>query len=130
MRFQHRPILFAFLVGAGCATPDTGRPADPMAESAVDPSIDPSLDPSAATAVQAALSLDDRVTACSTDPRVVVGAVTLDTCVGADLFFWAPFGGNGRTCATCHRVSDNLTIDPKFIATLPQTDPLFIAEND
>jgi mono/diheme cytochrome c family protein len=130
MRFHHGPVLFAFLVGAGCAATDASPPADQTAESTVDPSIDPSLDPSADAAVQAAVTFDDRVTACSADPRVVVGAVTLDTCVGADLFFRAPFGGNGRTCATCHRVSNNLTIDPRFIATLPQTDPLFVAEND
>jgi hypothetical protein len=130
MRLHHRPVLIAFLVGAGCATTDAGSPPDQMVESAVDPSQDPSLDPSAAASVQASITFDDRVAACSADPRVVAGAVTLDTCVGADLFFRAPFGGNGRTCATCHRVSNNLTIDPKFIATLPQTDPLFVAEND
>jgi hypothetical protein len=122
--------LFACLVGAGCAATDASPPADPTAESAIDPSVDPSLDPSADAAAQASITFDDRVTACAADPRVVVGAVTLDTCVGADLFFRAPFGGNGRTCATCHRVSNNLTIDPRFIATLPQTDPLFVAEND
>jgi hypothetical protein len=122
--------LIALLAGAGCAATDTGPPPDQTAESAVDPSVDPSLDPSAAASVQASVTLDDRVATCQADPRVVVGVVTLDTCVGADLFFRAPFGGNGRTCATCHRVSDNLTIDPKFIATLPQTDPLFIAETD
>jgi hypothetical protein len=121
--------LIALLAGAGCAATDTGPPPD-QTESAIDPSVDPSLDPSAAASVQASITIDDRVAACQADPRVVVGVVTLDTCVGADLFFRAPFGGNGRTCATCHRVSDNLTIDPKFIATLPKTDPLFIAEND
>jgi hypothetical protein len=130
MRFHHRSVLLALLAGAGCAATDTSPPADQSPESAVDPSLDPSLDPSADAAAQASVTFEDRVATCTADPRVVVGAVTLDTCVGADLFFRAPFGGNGRTCATCHRVSNNLTIDPKFIATLPQTDPLFIAEND
>jgi mono/diheme cytochrome c family protein len=48
---------------------------------------------------------------------------------GAQLFFKETFGGNGRTCGTCHRAERNLTIDAAFIATLPQTDPLFVAEN-
>src|SRR5581483_7233738 len=49
---------------------------------------------------------------------------------GAQLFFNETFGGNGRTCGTCHRAEDNLTIDPAFIATLPQSDPLFVGENN
>jgi len=49
---------------------------------------------------------------------------------GADLFQNATFGGNGRTCATCHPARNNFTIDPKFIATLPQSDPLFVFENN
>lgn len=49
---------------------------------------------------------------------------------GAHLFFNETFGGNGRTCGTCHRAENNLTIDPAFIATLPQSDPLFVAENN
>jgi mono/diheme cytochrome c family protein len=48
---------------------------------------------------------------------------------GAQLFFNETFGGNGRTCGTCHRAENNLTIDPAFIATLPQSDALFVAEN-
>ncbi len=72
----------------------------------------------------------DPATVCAGDPRVVSGVVTAATCVGANLFFRGTFGGNGRTCATCHRVDDNLTIDPKFISTLPPTDPLFVAEFD
>lgn len=49
---------------------------------------------------------------------------------GAQLFFNETFGGNGRTCGTCHRAEHNLTIDPAFIAQLPQSDPLFVAENN
>lgn len=71
----------------------------------------------------------DRIAACNEDPRVQLGLVSVDICVGADLFFRESFGGNGRTCATCHPVAHNLTIDPTFIATLPPTDALFIAEN-
>lgn len=49
---------------------------------------------------------------------------------GRDLFLNATFGGNGRTCATCHPEENNFTIDPKFIATLPDEDPLFVHEFD
>jgi len=47
---------------------------------------------------------------------------------GRDLFNKETFNGNGRTCATCHPATNNLTIDPQFIATLPPKDPLFVAE--
>ena len=45
---------------------------------------------------------------------------------GAQLFFSETFGGNGRTCGTCHRLEDNLTIDAAFIGKLPADDPLFV----
>ena len=47
---------------------------------------------------------------------------------GRNLFFNATFGGNGRTCGTCHRATNELTIDASFIASLPPTDPLFVSE--
>src|SRR5262249_45213927 len=47
---------------------------------------------------------------------------------GARLFFRETFAGNGRTCGSCHRAENNLTIDANFIATLPASDPLFVAE--
>jgi len=47
---------------------------------------------------------------------------------GERIFFNETFNGNGRTCGTCHPAENNLTIDPAFIATLPKTDPLFVAE--
>jgi hypothetical protein len=47
---------------------------------------------------------------------------------GARLFDNETFDGNGRTCSTCHRFENNFTIDPEFIATLPEDDPLFMAE--
>jgi len=49
---------------------------------------------------------------------------------GAQIFFNEKFGGNGRTCSTCHPAENNFTIDPKFIATLPANSPLFVGEND
>ena len=47
---------------------------------------------------------------------------------GKEIFFNETFDGNGRTCGTCHRQENNFTIDPVFIATLPNEDPLFVAE--
>lgn len=67
--------------------------------------------------------------ACQADPRVQSGVVSLTECIGADIFFRETFNGNGRTCGTCHRVERNFAIDPTFIARLPNSDPLFIAEN-
>ncbi len=58
------------------------------------------------------------------------GSLALDHLIsqGARLFLEETFKGNGRTCGTCHPVSNNFTIDADFIATLPSTDPLFVAE--
>jgi mono/diheme cytochrome c family protein len=47
---------------------------------------------------------------------------------GRDIFLKETFNGNGRTCGSCHPPENNFTIDPRFIATLPATDPLFVAE--
>jgi mono/diheme cytochrome c family protein len=49
---------------------------------------------------------------------------------GEVLFFEETFGGNGRTCGTCHPRENNFTLDPEFIATLPSDDPLFVAETN
>jgi hypothetical protein len=76
---------------------------------------------------QAALSAAEQ--ACYSDPRVTSGLVPWAVCAGSALFFQETFGGNGRTCGSCHPVANNFTIDKPFLATLPATDPLFIAEN-
>jgi cytochrome c peroxidase len=50
---------------------------------------------------------------------------------GKDLFFNETFEGNGRTCGTCHPITENLTINAEFIQQLHETnpnDPLFVAE--
>lgn len=47
---------------------------------------------------------------------------------GRTVFLAEKFGGNGRTCGTCHPESNNFTLDPQFIATLAPNDPLFVAE--
>ncbi len=77
-----------------------------------------------------ALLIDDATELCEEDPRVTLNLVSLDVCVGAELFFRDTFGGNGRSCASCHPAAHNYTIDPDFIATLPNSDPLFIAEQE
>lgn len=74
------------------------------------------------------LSFAQHQTRCTTDPRVQAGQVTLTECIGADIFFIENFNGNGRTCASCHRLERNFAIDPPFIARLPLADPLFVAE--
>jgi len=121
-------LITGLLAGSGCVSSDPTSEAEPSDDSPVE-SVAESVAESAATVSTAAtITLDARTAACKLDPRVVVGVVSVETCVGADLFFRDSFGGNGRTCATCHPVAHNLTIDPQFIATLPPTDPLFVAE--
>lgn len=56
------------------------------------------------------------------------GLVSQAVSDGADLFFRGTFGGNSRTCGTCHRVNNNQGLDLDFIQTLPPNDPLFVAE--
>lgn len=80
-----------------------------------------------------ALTADERLAACASDPRVVAGLVSARVCAGAELFFREPFAGNGRTCGSCHPAANNLTIDRPFIDALRATnpdDPLFIAEQE
>lgn len=47
---------------------------------------------------------------------------------GREIFFNETFAGNGRTCGSCHPSENNFTIDAAFIATLPDNNPLFVAE--
>ena len=49
---------------------------------------------------------------------------------GNQLFFSETFGGNGRTCGSCHPSDNNFTIDPKYLTTLAPDDPLFVAETN
>jgi hypothetical protein len=86
-------------------------------------------DPTGDGVVQVRAALTDPVSVCNQDPRVNSGLVPLAVCAGARVFFDETFGGNGRTCGTCHPASNNFTLDQPFIASLPATDPLFVAEN-
>jgi cytochrome c peroxidase len=49
---------------------------------------------------------------------------------GRRLFLEETFAGNGRTCGTCHVETNNFTVDPEHIKTLPTNDPLFVAETN
>ena len=102
-------LIMGLVAAAGCATEEDVATTATTAQS---------------------VTLNDRIAQCSSDPRVTTGIVNIDTCVGADLFLRETFNGNGRSCATCHPVAHNATIDPAFIATLPSTNPLFVAENN
>jgi hypothetical protein len=74
------------------------------------------------------LAVSQRLAACRQDPRVLAGLVTAEVCTGASIFFNETFGGNGRTCGSCHPVANNFTIDPNFVRSLPASDPLFVFE--
>ena len=62
--------------------------------------------------------------ACTAPPLPATDLVSK----GREIFFNQTFNGNGRTCGTCHPARNNFTLDPAFIAKLPPTDPLFVAE--
>jgi hypothetical protein len=46
----------------------------------------------------------------STQVLISHGLISQEVGDGGDLFFRATFGGNGRTCGTCHSVEDDQTI--------------------
>ncbi len=74
-----------------------------------------------------------RLATCSQDLRVTAGLVSPDVCAGADIFFRETFGGNGRTCGSCHPMANNTTVDVPFLTALHQSnpnDPLFVFETD
>jgi hypothetical protein len=56
------------------------------------------------------------------------GLVSQGVLDGGFIFFRETFEGNGRSCGTCHPPQNNQTIDQAFMATLPPSDPLFVAE--
>jgi hypothetical protein len=86
--------------------------------------------PAEVAVASSGLTADERLAACAQDPRVVTGLASAEICAGSDIFFRETFQGNGRTCASCHPVQHNFTIDPGFIATLPANDPLFVFETN
>jgi cytochrome c peroxidase len=76
--------------------------------------------------------VDDAAAALGFDPTAAsrVADFTRVTAQGRHLFLNETFEGNGRTCGTCHVETNNFTVDPKLIATLPPDDPLFVAETN
>ena len=103
-------VVLTLVVFAGCGSREEPAP------------------PQELVATSSGLTLAQRVTGCAADPRVQLGLVSSDVCVGADLFFRDAFGGNGRTCGSCHPADHNYTIDPDYIGSLPASDPLFVGE--
>lgn len=59
-----------------------------------------------------------------------LAAITDLVAQGRQIFKFEQFRGNSRTCETCHREVNNLTIDPAFISGLDADDPLFVAETN
>jgi cytochrome c peroxidase len=43
--------------------------------------------------------------------------------VGEDVFFHETFGGNGRTCATCHDPRNEFTVSPELVRQRYELDP-------
>lgn len=71
------------------------------------------------------------VAACGGDSVSPPGGLTPEQLIaeGRRLFFEETFGGNGRTCGTCHPEPD-FVIGPAEIAGMPASDPLFAGELD
>lgn len=79
------------------------------------------------------LGAQDRLDACARDPRVVAGLMSVRICAGGDIFARETFGGNGRTCTSCHPIEHNTTIDGPFVSALfaqNPNDPLFVFKNN
>jgi cytochrome c553 len=82
-----------------------------------------------AAAAASLLAAGAVLVACDTPPPAPSDPQAALVAKGRRLFFEETFGGNGRTCGTCHPAENNFTIDARFIATLPPDDALFVAES-
>jgi cytochrome c peroxidase len=90
-------------------------------------------DPGTAQAHPESLAADARrLLASAVKPAELTPLMSQEDLIamGEDLFFNETFGGNGRTCGTCHRREDDFGLSPASVASLPLNDPLFLAEND
>jgi cytochrome c peroxidase len=70
------------------------------------------------------------VVALAASPGLAMAQVTSDAALieeGRRLFLEETFGGNGRTCASCHAAENNFTVDADFLRTVPGNDPVFTA---
>ncbi|RYZ07402.1 MAG: hypothetical protein EOO73_12160 [Myxococcales bacterium] len=101
--------------------------------SAAEADADPDVELESVGSSSSALTGQDRLTACAKDPRVVAGLVSARICAGGDIFARETFGGNGRTCTSCHPIGHNTTLDGPFVNALfaqNPNDPLFVFMND
>jgi cytochrome c peroxidase len=73
-----------------------------------------------------AKKIPPRGTSCYSNGAPTAGCIEF----GRQLFETQTFGGNGRTCASCHPANNNFTIDEDYISTLAPTDPLFVFETN
>ena len=90
-------------------------------------------DSQSVSSAESELTAQDRLATCSQDPRVTTGLLSPDICAGGDIFLRETFGGNGRTCGSCHPMANNTTVDVPFLTALHASnpnDPLFIFERD
>ncbi|MBT8433080.1 MAG: hypothetical protein KJN95_00375 [Gammaproteobacteria bacterium] len=80
------------------------------------------------TITLAIILLTASLAACKEPPKPVPEPTLVE--IGEQIFLNETFSGNGRTCGTCHRPTDNFGLTPSFIATLDDDDPLFVAETN
>ena len=66
--------------------------------------------------------------ACKMPPKPTPEPTLVE--IGEQIFLNETFAGNGRTCGSCHRPTDNFGLTPSFIATLDDDDTLFVAETN
>ena len=80
-----------------------------------------------------------RLIPCLAFVTVLIGASACETTPpepptlverGEQIFLNETFEGNGRTCGSCHQPNDNFGLTAAFVATLPDDDPLFVAESN
>ncbi|HEX2673622.1 MAG TPA: hypothetical protein VHM25_22240, partial [Polyangiaceae bacterium] len=93
----------------------------------------PDAEPESTASSFSELTAQNRLDACAKDPRVVAGLMSARICAGGDIFARETFGGNGRTCTSCHPIGHNTTIDGPFVTALfaqNPNDPLFVFKND
>ncbi|HYQ44247.1 MAG TPA: hypothetical protein VER11_19830 [Polyangiaceae bacterium] len=92
-----------------------------------------STETEAVGSASSALTAQNRLDACAQDPRVLTGLMSARICAGGDIFARETFGGNGRTCTSCHPIGHNTTIDGPFVSALfaqNPNDPLFVFKSD
>ena len=135
------PPLVATPAGEVCVR-DTGRPGCPAVTSCLAygagigrPVRAPSLPADGSASLQVSTPRFGEISLAVPTPQNTAGRSARLRCVeaariarGERLFFEETFGGNGRTCGTCHPAASAFTIGPSAVTALPPDDPLFAAE--